>query len=174
MLSLNENGVEKPSSSKEKVQKVEMSSKGLIMKELPKHLKYAFLEAERAQLVIIAANLTEEKEHKLIKILIKYKKAIAWSVEDLKGISPTIFMHKILLRESAKTLIDYQRRLNPVIKEVVRKEVLKWLDAGFIYSISDSPWVSPINVVPKKGGLTVIKNRKNELIPIRTMIGWRV
>ena len=59
-------------------------------------------------------------------------------------------------------------------EEVVRTEVLKWLNANFIYTISDSPWVSPIHVIPKKGGFTVIRNEKNELIPIRTVIGWRV
>ena len=78
-------------------------------------------------------------------------------------------MHKILLEENAKTSIEHQRRLNPVMKEV-----LKWLNAGFIYAISDSPWVSPVHVVPKKGGFTVIRNEKNELIPTRTVIGWRV
>ena len=57
------------------------------------------------------------------------------------------------------------------MKDVVRKEVLKWLNVGFIYAISDNPWVSPIHVVPKKDGFTVIRN---ELIPIRTVIGWRV
>ena len=61
-----------------------------------------------------------------------------------------------------------------MMKEVVRKEVLKWLNARFIYAISDSPWVSPVHVVPKKGGFTVIRNEKNELIPTRTVIGWRV
>ena len=60
-------------------------------------------------------------------------------MEDLKGISPSICMHKILLEENAKTSIEHQRRLNLVIKEVVRKEVLKWLNAEFIYAISDSP-----------------------------------
>ena len=60
------------------------------------------------------------------------------------------------------------------MKEVVRKEVLKWLIAGFIYSISNSPWVSPIHVVPKKGEFTIIINEKNELIPTKTVIGWRV
>ena len=78
-------------------------------------------------------------------------------------------MHKILFEENAKTLIEHQRRLNPVMKEVVIKEVLKWLNVGFIYAISDSPWVSPVHVVPKKGGFTVIRNKKNELIPTRTM-----
>ena len=99
----------------------------------------------------------------------KYKGEIAWSIEDFKGISPSICMHKILLEENAKTSIEHQRRLNLIMKEVVKKEVLKWLNAGFIYAISDSPWVTPIYVVPKKGGFTVIINEKNELIPTRTL-----
>ena len=61
-----------------------------------------------------------------------------------------------------------------MMKEVVRKEVLKWLNAGFIYAISNSFWVSPVHLVPKKGGFTVIRNEKNELIPTRTVTGWRV
>ena len=69
-------------------------------------------------------------------------------------------MRKILLEENAKPSVEHQRRLNQVMKEVVRKEVLKWLNAGFIYAISDSPWVSPVHVVPKKGGFTVIRNEK--------------
>ena len=95
-------------------------------------------------------------------------------MEDLKGIIPSICMHKILLEENVKTSIEHQRRLNPVMKEVIRKEVLKWLNAGFIYAISNSPWVSPVLVIPKKGGFTIIRNENNELIPTRTMIGWRV
>ena len=114
------------------------------------------------------------EEQKLLENLIKYKKAISWSIDDLKGISPSICMHRILLEENAKTSIEHQRRLNPVMKEVVKKELLKWLNAGFIYAISDNPWVSPIHVVPKKGGFTVIRNEKNEFIPTRTVTGWRV
>ena len=144
------------------------------MKELPIHLKYEFLELKKKKPIIISAALTEAEEQKLLEILRKYKEAIAWSIEDLKGINPSICMHKILLNDNAKTSIEHQRRLNPVMKEVVRKEVLKWLNAGFIYAISDSSWVSPVHMVPKKGGLTVIRNEKNELIPTRTMIGWRV
>ena len=83
-------------------------------------------------------------------------------------------MHKILLEDNAKTFVEHQRRLNPAMKEVVRKEVLKWLNVGFIYAISDSPWVSPIHVIPKKGGFIVIINNKNELIPTRIVTGWRV
>ena len=83
-------------------------------------------------------------------------------------------MHKILLEENARTSIEHQRRLNPIMKEVVRKEVLKWLNSGFIYAISNSPRVSLVHVVPNKGGFTVIINEKNELILTRTMTGWRV
>ena len=118
--------------------------------------------------------MTEIEEQKLLQILRKYKEAIAWSIEDLKGISPSIFMDKILLNDDAKIYIEYQRKLNPVMKDVVRKEVLKWLNAGFIYAISDSSWVSSFHVVPKKGGFTVIRNEENELIPRRTVTGWRV
>ena len=144
------------------------------MKELPSHLKYEFLEPEKRKPVIISVALTEAEEHKLLVILRKYKEAIPWSIEDLKGISPSICMHKILLDDNAKTSIEHPRRLNPMMKEVVKKEVLKWLNAGFIYAISDSSWVSPVHVVPKKGGFTVIRNEKNELIPTRTVTGWRV
>ena len=144
------------------------------MKELPSHLKYDFLELKKRKPIIISPALTEFEEQKLLEILRKYKEAIAWSIEDLKGINPSIFMHKILLNDNTKTSIEHQRRLNPVMKEVVGKEVLKWLNAGFIYAISNSSWVSPIHVVPKKGGFTVIRNEKNELIPTRTVTGWRV
>ena len=147
---------------------------GLILKELLEHLKYAFLKPEKGKPVIISSGLTKLEEPKLLETLRKYKEAIAWSIEDLKGISPSVCMHKIPLEENARTSIEHQRRPNPVMKEVVRKEVVKWLNAGFIYAISDSPWVSPVHVVPKKGGFIVIRNEKNELIPTRTMTGSRV
>ena len=102
-------------------------------------MKYAFLEPEKEKLVIISAALTENEEHKLLKIIRKYKEAIAWSIKDLKAINPSICMHKIMLEYNAKTSIKHQRRLNLVMKDVVKKEVLKWLNAGFIYAISDSP-----------------------------------
>ena len=141
---------------------------------MPSHLKYEFLEPEKRKPVIISTALTEAEKQKLLVILRKYKETIAWYIKDLKGINPSICMHKILLEDNAKTSIEHQKRLNPVMKEVVRKEVLKWLNAGFIYAISDSSWVSPVHVVPKKGGFTVIRNEKNELIPTRTVTGWRV
>ncbi|KAJ4702921.1 Retrovirus-related Pol polyprotein, partial [Melia azedarach] len=89
-------------------------------------------------------------------------------------ISPSICMHKILMEENFRPVVEHQRRLNPNKKEVVRAEVLKLLDAGMIYSISDNPCVSPVQVVPKKGGMTVVKNDNGELIPTRTVTGWRV
>ena len=152
----------------------ETSEEGLVLKELPSHLKYVYLEPPQIKLVIISARLSDKEEHKLLKILKKHKESIAWSIEELKGISPSICMHKILLEETSKPSVEHQRRLNPVMKEVVKKEVLKLLNAGFIYAILDSPWVSPVHVVPKKGGFTVIRNEKNELIPTRTVTGWRV
>ena len=159
VFGVGENSVEKSSSYEEN-----KCSEGLILKELPEHLKYAFLQPEKRNLVIISTGLTRLEEQILLETLIKYKEAIAWSIENLKGINPSICMHKILLEENARTSIERQRRLNPVMKEVVKKEVLKWLNASFIYAISDSPWVSQIHMVPKKG----------ELIPTRTVTGWRV
>ena len=64
--------------------------------------------------------------------------------------------------------------MNPIMKEVVKKEIIKWLDAGIIYPISDSSWVSPVQCVPKNGGITVVANENNELIPTRTVTGWRI
>ena len=122
ILSLNEGGAEKSSSCVGKAQEVETSSEGLILKELPKHLKYAFLEAEKSKPVIISSDLTKHKDKKLLEILKKYKEAIAWSIEDLKGISPLICMQKILLEENEKTSIEHQRRLNPVMKDVSKKK----------------------------------------------------
>ena len=80
-------------------------------------------------------------------------------------------MHRILLEDHTKPSIEGQRQLNPSLKEVVRKEVTKLLDNGIIYSISDSNWVSPVQVIPKKGGLTIIRNESNNLIPTRTITG---
>jgi len=74
-------------------------------------------------------------------------------------------MHQIHLKENAKIARKPQRRLNPIIKEVVRAEVMKLLDAGIIYPISDSQWVHPVQVVPKKSRVTVVTNENNELVP---------
>ncbi|GJW59348.1 reverse transcriptase domain-containing protein [Tanacetum coccineum] len=78
------------------------------------------------------------------------------------------------MEEDYEPTVQHQRRVNPKIHDVIKKEVKKLLDAGLIYPISDSPWVSPIHCVPKKGGITVVKNDDNDLIPTRLVTGWRV
>ncbi|KAL6342928.1 hypothetical protein AAG906_016948 [Vitis piasezkii] len=85
-----------------------------------------------------------------MEVLRRCKKAIGWQISDLKGISPLVCTHHIYMEEEAKPIRQFQRRLNPHLQEVVRAEVLKLLQAGIIYPISDSPWVSPTQVVPKK------------------------
>ena len=124
--------------------------------------------------VIIASDLSSTQEEKLLQILREHKEAIGWSIADIKGISPSVVMHKIHLEDNAKTSREAQRHLNPAMKEVVRAEVLKLLDVGVIYPISDSQWVSHVQVVPKKSGITVVKNDDNELVPTRIQTGWRV
>ncbi|GJX27684.1 reverse transcriptase domain-containing protein [Tanacetum coccineum] len=119
----------------------------LELKDLPSHLKYAFLEGTDKLPVIIAKDLKEDEKVRLLKVL-----KMSYS----------------------KPAIQHQRRVNPKIHEVVKKEVIKLLDAGLIYPISDSSWVSLVHCVPKKGGITVIKNDDNELIPTRLVKGWRV
>ena len=114
------------------------------------------------------------EEEKLLRVLRDHKQALGWSLADLKRIRPSMCMHRILLEDSHKPSVEAQRRLNPTMKEVVRKEVLKWLDTGVIYPISDSALVSPVQVVPKKGGTTVIKTENNILLPSRTVAGWRI
>ncbi|KAL5540766.1 hypothetical protein UlMin_044089 [Ulmus minor] len=146
----------------------------LELKPLPSHLRYAYLGEVSTLPVIISAQLTETQEGQLLKVLRKFKKAIGWTLADIKGISPSFCMHKILLEDSSKNSIEAQRRLNPIMKEVVKKEIIKWLDAGIIYPISDSSWVSPVQCVPKKRGMTVVENAKNELIPTRVVTGWRI
>ncbi|CAL2256387.1 unnamed protein product [Prunus armeniaca] len=83
-------------------------------------------------------------------------------------------MHRILPEEGAKPTREAQRRLNPPMMEVVKKEIIKLLDCRVIYPISDSRWVSPVQVVPKKSVVTVVKNEENELVPTRIQTGWRV
>ncbi|KAK8538818.1 hypothetical protein V6N12_034526 [Hibiscus sabdariffa] len=146
----------------------------LELKQLPEQLKYAYLGKNETLPVIISSKLQADQEEKMIATLQQHKEALGWTIADIKGISPTICMHKILLDDDHKPTVNAQRRLNQAMKDVVRKEILKWLDAGIIYPISDSEWVSPVQCVPKKGGITVISNEKNELIPTRTVTGWRV
>ena len=179
--------VDKPSSEEKFKEVLELSAEekkqlspsievppDLELKQFPAHLQYAFLEAGQKLPVIVATDLAEEQRGQLLEVLKKHRRAIAWQISDIKGISPTICMHRILLEENAKNSIESQRRLNPIMKEVVKKEIIKWLDAGIIYPIYDNVWVSPIQCVPKKGGMTVVSNEKDELISTRTITGWRI
>ena len=109
-----------------------------------------------------------------MEILRTNKTAIGWTIADIKGISPLICTHRIHLEENVKPFRQPQRRLNPIIKEVVKKEVLKLLDVVVIYPIADSKWVSPTQIVPKKSGVTMVENENNELIPTPVTSSWRV
>ncbi|CAN6547832.1 unnamed protein product [Malus baccata var. baccata] len=146
----------------------------LDLKPLPSHLKYIFLGENETLPAIISSSLTAQEEEKLVRVLKEFKSALGWTLADIKGISPTTCMHHIFLEEGAKPTREAQRRLNPPMMEVVKKEIIKLLDCGVIYPISDSRWVSPIQCVPKKSGVTVVENAENELVPTRIQTGWRV
>nr|GEV66018.1 reverse transcriptase domain-containing protein [Tanacetum cinerariifolium] len=107
------------------------------LKDLPPHLEYTFLE------VIIAKDLSMEEKTALITVLKSHKRAIAWKLSDIKGIDPEFCTHKILMEEDFELAVQHQRRVNPKIHDVIKQEVLKLLDDGLIYPISDSPWVRP-------------------------------
>ena len=110
----------------------------------------------------------------MIQVLKSHKEAIGWTIADLKGISPLTCTYKIYLEENTKPRREAQRRLNPNMMEVVKKEIIKLLDADIIFPISDSRWVSPVQVVPKKMGVTVKKNAEGDLVPTRVQNRWRV
>jgi hypothetical protein len=101
----------------------------------------------------------------------KYRKVTGYPIEDMIGISPLLCTHMIFLEDGCKPSREHQSRLNPTLQEVVKKEILKILTAQIIYPISDSGWVSPIHVVPKKGGITIVENENCELIPARKVNG---
>nr|GFA10660.1 reverse transcriptase domain-containing protein [Tanacetum cinerariifolium] len=146
----------------------------LKLKDLPSYLEYAFLEGTDKLTVILSKELKDEEKAALLKVLKSHKRAIAWKIFDIKGIDPCFCTHKILIEDDFKLEIQHQRRVNPKNHEVIKKEVIKLLEAGLIYPIFDSLWVSPIHCVPKKGGMTVVENEDNELIPTRLVTGWRV
>uniref|UniRef100_A0A2N9GKZ8 Reverse transcriptase domain-containing protein n=1 Tax=Fagus sylvatica TaxID=28930 RepID=A0A2N9GKZ8_FAGSY len=145
----------------------------LELKQLPSGLKYAFLESGDTFPVVISSVLNMDQEGKLVELLRKHKIAIGWTIADIKGISPLICTHMINFEDEVKASRQPQRRLNPNMREVVKTEVLKLLDAGIIYPISDSKWVSPTQVVPKKSGVTVVKNEHGELVPTKLVTGWQ-
>lgn len=146
----------------------------LELKPLPTHLQYAYMGENAMLPVIISAKLTPSQVEKLFVVLRRHIRDIGWSIADIIGIPPGICTHKINLQENCSPSVEHQRRLNPPMQEVVKKENIKWLDAGVVYPIADNSWVSLVQCVPKKGGITVVLNEKNELIATRPVTRWRV
>nr|GEY63827.1 reverse transcriptase domain-containing protein [Tanacetum cinerariifolium] len=148
--------------------------------QVPLILGRCFLKTDRALIDVHKGELTlcirnEAITYNLDQTVLKsHKRAIAWKLSDIRSIKPEFCTYEILMEEDYKPAVQHQRRVNTKIHDVTKKEVEKLLDAGLIYPISDSPWVSPIHCVPKKGGFTVIKNEENELIPTCLVTGWRV
>ena len=106
------------------------------LKALPSHLRYVFLRKCDTLPVVIASDLNMHHVESLVEVLKKFKIAIGWTIADIIGIPPRIFPHKIKLIPDHKPSIEHQRRLNPPMQEVVKKEIIKWLDAGVIYPIA--------------------------------------
>ncbi|GKE71879.1 hypothetical protein Tco_1529951 [Tanacetum coccineum] len=146
----------------------------LKLKPLPDNLEYVFLEEPSFLPVIISSKLSTQNKIKLVSVLKKHKQAFTWKTTDIPSICPSFCKHEIQLLDDKKPVIQKQRRLNPNMQEVVKKEIVKLLDTNIIYPIANSPWVSLIHCVPKKGGITVVTNKNDELVPSTTVMGWRV
>ncbi|XP_062118669.1 uncharacterized protein LOC133832325 [Humulus lupulus] len=141
------------------------------LSQLPEGLKHVFLGDGDTFPVIISSKHDPSQE---IKLLQNLKSTLGWMIADIKGIIPLICSHRINLEDGAIPRRDPQRRLNPSMKEVVKNEVLKLLDADIIYPVHDRKWVSPTQVVPKKSVVTVVENEQGALVPTRTVTGWRM
>nr|GEV49526.1 Gag-Pol polyprotein [Tanacetum cinerariifolium] len=146
----------------------------LELKPFLDNMEYVFLEEPSFLPVIISSQLFKEKKNELISVLKKHKQAFAWKTTDIHGICPSFCKHKIQLLDNKKPVVQKQRRLNPYMQEFVKKEIVKLLDTGIIYPIVDSPWVSLIHCVLKKGDITVVTNKNDELVPTRTVTGWQM
>ncbi|XP_016747381.1 uncharacterized protein [Gossypium hirsutum] len=140
----------------------------------PENLKYIYLGENQTLPLIVSNALTETQESKLIRVLRDHREAFGWTLADIRGLSMTLCTHKIALEPNAAPKRNPQRRLNPPMMEVVKKEILKWLEADVIYPIANSEWVSLIRVVPKKGGTIIVTNAEGVQIPTRVQNGWQV
>ncbi|GKC17821.1 reverse transcriptase domain-containing protein [Tanacetum coccineum] len=120
---------------------IKINKKKPELKDLPFHLEYTYLKGDESCLVIISSKLTEKEKTSLLRVLEKRKGAIAWKMSYIKGISLSVCAHKILMEESFKSVIQPQRRLNPKVLDVVKDEIVRLLNSGLIYPISDSPWM---------------------------------
>jgi hypothetical protein len=123
-------------------------------------LQYVFLNGDCETPVNISDKLSNDETRRLVATLEKYQSDIDYSLKDLKGISPSLCTHCIPMEHEHKPVCEHQRWLNNVMKEIVQKEVLKLLKAGVIYPVFNSEWVSPVQVAPKNGGMTIIHNEK--------------
>nr|AAN04949.1 Putative retroelement [Oryza sativa Japonica Group] len=142
----------------------------LELKPLPPGLRYAFLHKDREAPVIISDKLSEDETQRLLTVLEKHRSVLSYSLQDLRGINPALCTHRIPIDPESTPSREPQRRLNNAMREVVKKEVLKLLHARIIYPVPYSEWVSPVQVVPKKGGMTVVANAQNELILQQTFL----
>jgi hypothetical protein len=123
------------------------------------------LEQREKLSMIIAKDLKKEQKEKLVQMLKRHKRVISWKITNIKRDQPSFCTHKILLEDDAKPAVQLQRRLNPNMKDIVKRDVIKLLDKGIIYHISYSIWVSPMIVAP---------NDKNELIPMTLITSCRI
>ncbi|GJV97877.1 reverse transcriptase domain-containing protein [Tanacetum coccineum] len=153
---------------------LEEPPKDLELKPLPDNLEYVFLE--EPFFFLLSYHLSYPKKRKInsymflkstSKPFLRKQQTFLVSTHHSANTRYNLLMTK-------KPVVQKQRRLNPNMQEVVKKEIMKLLDTGIIYPIADSPWVSPIHCVPKKGGITVVTNENDELVPTRTITGWRV
>lgn len=122
----------------------------LELEALLAHLRYTFLGANETLPVILSTELSEIQVDATFRFLMRRKKEIGWKMTNIHGISTALCMHKIYMEEDHKPSVQHQRRLNPLMEEVVMKEVIKWFDAGIVYQISNSKWVSLVQCVPKR------------------------
>jgi hypothetical protein len=110
------------------------------LKSLPTGLKYEFLGPDKTYPVIVSDELSLEENEKLLNLLKKHRKVIGYSINDLKGLSPAFCTHRIPMEDQCKPVVEHQRRLTHAMREVVKKEVIKLLDAGIIYPVLHSEW----------------------------------
>ncbi|XP_021751340.1 uncharacterized protein LOC110717003 [Chenopodium quinoa] len=150
--------------------RVMMSPQDPMVEALTCKEEYHSQEAKEFVMAIEEAKKEEEDDLRDDEL----RDVIGYSIEDIKGISPSLCMHRIHLKDDQSTSIEPQRRLNPNLQEVIKKEILKLREASIIYAISDSKWVSPVHVVTKKGGMTIVKGGGGEEISTRTVTRWRI
>ncbi|XP_070034696.1 uncharacterized protein [Nicotiana tomentosiformis] len=128
----------------------------LELKPLPSHLRYKFLGYNETLPIIISSLLNDVQVEHLLETLREHRRAIGWTIADIRVIPTSICEHKIQLDEERKPSVEHQRRLNPSMQEVVKKEIIKWLDVGVVYPIADSPWTDAIWAMQCPGYISTV------------------